>query len=658
VRLSFNPFTMSGVLRSQPAVAIAMGLLLVVMASGCKPALTPPATGALRPIVHVSPPGPQEAKRWQYTTTTLATATLATDTLVTPTPANPSADNTEYRISPYPVGQFGGALTVAQMGEGPKTFNVWASYDAASSTMGGMLTSGLLETDPYTGGLMPGLAKSWRVAPDNRTYTVTLRKGLRWSDGHPLTSHDVVFTWNTLIAKGLGNPSNRDVMTIKGKFPVIKALDALTIQFITPEPFAPFLRQLGQGIAPAHVFEPLLKQHGDAAFGSMWDVQTAVHHPEQLVSCGLWVLHHYEPGEKAIYRPNPHYWTLNTQHQRLPYLKQYVIKMVKDLNGMALQFEQGNLDTYGVSGKDLAHIRQLSFPHFTLYNLGPSPSTSFVAFNLSQRVVDGKPLVDPVVAGWFQQALFRQAIDWAIDRQVLVRNILKGVGEPLFTSESKASPFMDATLAKGHPRDLAKARQLLQQAGFSWRQSDGQLLDAHANPVRFTLLTNTGNDERESAGVSIKQDLADLGIIVDFKPMEFNVLVGKLQGTQPWETILLGLSGGSSLEPNDGANVWRSNGGLHLFNQRNVKQLGDNLPTDRLPWEAEIDNLLYQGAVTLDVEQRKAIYHRMQGVIQTQQPMVYLYTPLQLSAVSTRLQNLYPTPLGGTFHNLESVWVK
>jgi peptide/nickel transport system substrate-binding protein len=616
--------------------AIASGLLVACLVlAGCRPDLRPPHFVDRHPIQAVSPN--QTPVNTRYTTATL--------------------NDQEYRISPYPPGKPGGALTLGQLGEGPKTFNVWASYDATSSTLGGMLTAGLVDTDPYTGGIIPALAKHWTIDPDKRTYRVTLRKGLRWSDGHPLTSHDVWFTWAVIIGKGLGNPSNRDVLTINGQFPTVRVLDDLTIEFVTPEPFAPFLRQLTQGIAPAHVFEPLLAQQGESSFATHWGVQQAIDHPHQLVSCGMWVLHQYEPGEKVIYRRNPHYWTLDTQHTRLPYLSQYVMRFVKDMNGMALQFEQGQLDTYGVSGKELAHVRQLTRPDFTLYNLGPGSGTNFVAFNLSKRrQPDGQPVVNPVVSGWFHTMVFRQAIDWAIDRQVLVHNILKGVGQPLFTAEGKASPFVNPDLVNGHPRDLNKARHLLQQGGFTW-DAQGLLHDAQGHLVRFSLYTNTGNDEREAAGVSVKQDLADLGITVDFKPMEFNVLVGKMQGSLTWESILLGLTG-SSLEPNDGANVWRSNGGLHLFNQRNVQALGNTLPTDRLPWEAEIDTLLYQGAVTLDPVKRKQVYYRMQAILYQQQPMVYLYTPVQLVAVQNRLRNVYPTPLGGALHNLDSVWVQ
>lgn len=92
------------------------------------------------------------------------------------------------------MGQPGGTFLDASIGNGPKTFNPWVSKDGTSSSMGAKITSGLITIDPGSGGVIPWLAKSVETLPDRLTYRVTLRKGLRWSDGKPLTSSDVVFT--------------------------------------------------------------------------------------------------------------------------------------------------------------------------------------------------------------------------------------------------------------------------------------------------------------------------------------------------------------------------------------------------------------------------------------------------------------------------------
>jgi peptide/nickel transport system substrate-binding protein len=630
-----NPVTVPAFFALRPWL-VAVVLWSVLPLTGCKPNLAPSPFVDRHPLVLAKTHTNQPVN---YTTRHIK--------------------GVDYRISPYPIGRYGGVLVRSSMGDGPKTFNNWASYDATSGTLSGLMLAGLVETDPHTGQVIPSLAKSWQLHPDRCTYTVQLRRGLQWSDGHPLTAEDVLFTWNTIIAQGLGNPSNRDSVTVDGKMPTVTALDAHTIQFKTPRPFAPFLAFLSQPIAPAHILGPRLKKEGNKAFSQFWNVQEAVDHPEKLVSCGMWRLTRYEPGEKLTYAPNPYYWVLNTQNQRLPYIQQLVVRLVKDQNAQALQFEQGNIDDHAIAGRDLTHVRQLRRPTFTLYNLGPNTSTTFLAFNQAIRhTKEGKPVVDPIKTHWFRTQVFRQAVSCAVDRENIVRMVLKGIGAPLFTAESLSSVFVHPQLAKGHPRNLNKARALLKQAGFTW-QADGQLLDEFGHPVRFTLMTNTGNDEREAVGVSLKQDLAELGITIDFKPIEFNILVGKLQGTGEWDAIVLSLTG-NPLEPHSGANVWRSNGGLHLFNQReNVgENAGNTLPTDRLPWEVTLDQLLDTGASTLEIDSRKQVYYAMQQLLFDQQPLVYLYSGLSVVAVRDRVQNLDPTPLSGHLHNMESLWIR
>jgi peptide/nickel transport system substrate-binding protein len=154
--------------------------------------------------------------------------------------------------------------------------------------------------------------------------------------------------------------------------------------------------------------------------------------------------------------------------------------------------------------------------------------------------------------------------------------------------------------------------------------------------------------------VNIKQDLEELGITVDFKPVEFNVLVDRLrEGT--WETMIMGLTG-SKLEPHGGANVWKSDGFLHLFNQRDITPGKPADLNDRLPWEKELDEAFEQGAQVFETEERKKFYDQYQRIAYEQAPLIYLFSPLSIVAVRDRIQNLDPTPLEA-FHNMEELWI-
>lgn len=613
-------------------------MLTCVSLVGCKPTpqgTTPPSDDGGRPVVSI-PAQPE----WPVGEPTLTTI-----------------NGTELWVSPWPVGKPGGMLRTASIGSGPKTFNPWVAKDGTSGQMGAMLTAGLVTTHAATGQPIPDLAKTVEVMPDNRTYRVTLRQGLRWSDGQPLTVADVLFTWNTIIQQGLGNASIRDTTLVAGQFPSVRQVGPHTIEFVTAKPFAPFLRRLGTPIAPKHIFQPMIKEGGNTAFNASWGADLARTNPEQLISCGMWLLESYDPAtQQVIFKPNPHYSRVDSAGTRLPYLQRYSIRFVNDMNAMALLFEQGELDIYPVPGQYAAHVRRLRQPEFTLYNLGPSEARTFVMFNLNNRKNKaGQWIVPKPQADWFQNKAFRQAVDWAINREDMVANILKGVGQAAFTAESPVSPFVHPQLAQGHSQDLDKARNLLSAAGFV-RNSDGKLYDEEGNLVRFELLTNSGNDQRENLGVMIAEDLGQLGIQVDFRPVEFNVLIGRLESGD-WGAMIMGLGGGSPLEPHDATNVWKSDGALHLFNQRPQNVQGNVDLTDRYPFEVELDELFEQGAQTLDFDERQAIYHQYQVVAAKANPLIQLITPLSLAAVQARLHNVAPTPLGGVTHNLESLWV-
>ncbi|HBH18753.1 MAG TPA: hypothetical protein DDX14_07440, partial [Cyanobacteria bacterium UBA9579] len=528
----------------------------------------------------------------------------------------------EYKQARGEVGIHGGTLSTSTIGEGPKTFNPWNAKDATSSTIGELMFDGLVTTDAYTGEVIPHLAKSITVDKTGTVYTVKLRRGLKWSDGRPITSEDVVFTWNDIVAAGLGNTSMRDNSLIDGKMPNVEAIDKLTIRFTTPKPFAPFLRQLGLSIAPKHILEPVTRK-GKAAFDSFWGVTTS---PEKFITSGMFKLTKYVPAQRVVFKRNPDYFVVDKAGQQLPYLTNYVIYIVGDLNNEVLKFEAGEIDFLSVRGGNVARFKELEKnSNYKMYNLGPDTSTTFIAFNLNKRKNEnGHYYINPKKQRWFNDPNFRAAIDYTIDRENVIANILSGVGSPLFTAESLSSIFLNEKLKKGHTRDLDIAREYLKKSGFKWDKS-GKLLDKWGNRVEFSLFTNAGNTEREATGVMIKQDLSELGIQVNFKPIEFNVLVGKLNDSLDWDLILIALTG-SPLEPHGGRNVWDSSGALHLFNQRK----GNETPAqfDLRDWERELDQVFEEGASTIDLEKRKEVYNKYQEIVYKERPLIYLYSGL------------------------------
>lgn len=556
----------------------------------------------------------------------------------------------DYRVSRAPVGYYGGQIVTSTIGEGPKTFNPWVSKDATSSQVADMLYDSLLSTDPITGEVIPHLAKGYKVSDDKKTYTIKLREGVKWSDGKEITADDVVFTWNEIILAGFGNTSLRDSVLIDGEYPKVTKVDKYTVDFDIKKPFSPFLRLFGTQIAPKHVFESVV-QKGKRYFDTY--LGTTVN-PQKIVSSGAFLLDEYVPAQRVVFKRNPNYYEIDAQKNKLPYVDKYVVLIVGDLNNEMLKFEAGELDAVSVRGKDLPRFKSKEKKSdFTVYNIGPTTSTMFIAFNLNSRTnKEGKYYVNPIKQKWFNNKNFRTAVDYAIDRKAMVNNVVNGVAQPLFTAESLSSIYLNEKLAVGHEQDVDYAKELLKDAGF-YLDKDGFLYDEDGNPVEFDLYTNAGQTEREACGVMVKEDLRKLGIKVNFKPIEFNSLVSKMMSTCDWDMVLMGLTG-NPLEPHTGLNVWNSKGHLHLFNMR----FPYDKTLDILSWEKELDEIYTIAPLELDFEKRKPLYDRYQEIIYEERPIIYLYSPLTIMAVRDKIKNLYPTPLGGAMHNIEELYIE
>ena len=558
-------------------------------------------------------------------------------------------DGVDYLLSRSPAGKYGGVFVTSTIGEGPKTFNSWNSMDATSSLAADIMFDGLVTTDAYTGEVIPRLAKDIEILPDKKTYIVHLRHGLKWSDGKEITADDVYFTWNTIIFGGFGNTSTRDAMYIGTELPKIEKIDRYTVKFTTPKPFSPFMRQLSVPIAPKHILEPVTKQ-GKKAFASFWSSNT---NPKDFVTSGAFRLKEYVPAQRLVYERNPNYYIIDEKGQKLPYLDKYIILIVGDLNNELLKFKSKELDTVGLRSSNVALFKEKEkSSDYKIYNLGPDTGTMYFAYNLNTRKNDkGKYYVNPTKQRWFNDLNFRKATDYAIDRENMVFNIAGGVAAPLFTPEPLSSIYLNEKIAKGHPQDMQKAKELLKESGFYWKNK--KLYDRWGNKVEFDLYTNAGNTERESIGVMIKQDLEELGMTVNFKPIEFNTLVSKLVNSNDFDAVIMGFTG-SPLEPYGGKNVWYSNGTLHVFNMRKTPEENKKL----FPWEKKLNELFDRASLELNFDKRKALYEEYQQLVYDEKPIIYLYSPIRISAVRNKFGNVYPTELGGVIHNIEEVYLK
>ncbi|XGV87276.1 MAG: ABC transporter substrate-binding protein [Limnothrix sp. BL-A-16] len=535
----------------------------------------------------------------------------------------------------------------------PKTFNY--AINEESPNIFGITYEGLVEEDPETGKVEPALAAGWEMSENGQRIVVTLRSGLRWSDGAPLTADDVSFTFNEVFFNEAIPTGIRDVLRVgqSNALPQVKMLGPLQVEFSVPEPFAPFLRSLGVGILPAHRLRPTLKAKGTDGrpqFLTTWGVDTP---PSQIVGNGPYRLKEYVTSQRLVFERNPYYWRKGPNNAPQPYIEEWVWQIVESQDTSLLQFRSGGLDSISVTADYFSLLkREEKRGNFTIYNAGPTLTTSFICFNLNKGKRDGKPLVDPVKSAWFNDLRFRQAVAYGIDRQTMIDSIFRGLGQLQHSPIASQSPYYlspeQGLLTYGF--NLERSRQLLTEAGFQNR--NGELFDSAGNRVRFTLITNAGNKIREAMGAQIAQDLAKLGMKVDLQPIAFSSLVSKLSDSLDWECHLLGFTGG--VEPHGGSNVWRVTGRLHAFNQ--TPDPGKQLVGQEFaPWELEIDRLYAQASQELDETKRRALYARTQQLTQQYLPFIHLITPYSLVAVRNTIQGLKVNALGGAFWNIHEL---
>ncbi|OBQ08802.1 MAG: peptide ABC transporter substrate-binding protein [Anabaena sp. LE011-02] len=537
----------------------------------------------------------------------------------------------------------------------PKTFN--AALSSESPNIFGYTYEGLLTQNPIDGKIEGVLAQSWEISPDKTKITFTMREGLKWSDGQPLTVDDVVFTYNDIYLNENIPTDTRDVLRVgkDRKLPTVKKIDNRRVEFSVPEPFRPFLLNTGASILPAHILEKSVKtknKDGKLEFLSKWGVDTP---PEELIVNGPYKLERYDTSQRVIFRRNPYYWRKDAQGKPQPYIERIVWQIVESTDTSLLQFRSGDLDTIGVSPDYFSLLKvQEKQGNFKIYNGGPSSSTSFISFNLNKGKRKNQPLVDPIKSKWFNNVQFRQAVAYAIDRQTMLNNTFRGLGTPQDSPISVQSPYFLSPEQglKVYKYNPEKAKELLLKAGFKYNDKN-LLVDDQGNEVRFALLTNAGNKIRESMGSQIKQDLSKIGIQVDFTPLAWNTFIDKLSNTLDWDACLIGLTGG--LEPNDGANVWSPQGGLHMFNQKPQAGQKPIEGWEVADWEKKINELYIQGAQEFDEVKLKEIYGESQQLTQEYLPFIYLVNSYSLSAVRNRFEGIKFSALGGAFWNIHEI---
>jgi peptide/nickel transport system substrate-binding protein len=543
------------------------------------------------------------------------------------------------------LGTVGGEIVLSSFSD-PKSFNPVTSTDMMTAEFTKYMYEGLVHINTITLKPEPGLASSWKVSPDGLTWDFSIRPGVLWSDSVPFTAYDAEFTFNSLVLNDSINPnSSRDIFTIDGKKPEVKALDSMTVRFTLPAPYAPFLRAMAQEILPRHKYEKFVK---DNSFSGALGVLTS---PDSMVGTGPFLLQTFMPSQKVIFKRNPLYWKTDSTGNRLPYLSYIVYVIVLDQSAELARFKRGEIDYMKVKGEDYAALAKDQAPlHFTIHRLGPASGSYFVFLNQNtfREGATGKAFVDSVKLSWFRCQKFRQGVAFALDKQRMVREVMNGLGYPQWGPMSPSEGYYYCLDVATYPFDTAKAKSTLAVAGFTDKNNDGVIEDPAGHPVEFSLFTNSGNTVRNKLAEIITKNLSAIGMKVQFQLVEFGNLMDRIDNPPyGWDAALLGLTG--NVEPHFGKNVWQSSGYLHMW-----------FPTQKTPstpWEARIDSIFSAASRELDESKRKALYDEWQRIAADQLPFIYTVLPEQIFCISNKFKNVNPSVTGGLLHNIERIFV-
>ncbi len=553
-----------------------------------------------------------------------------------PAPSLPDVPNPKVAAEAPEIGRYGGTYVVSSISD-PRTFNPVVAQETSSTVVTGVIFEALVEQNYITGEIEPGLAEAWAVSEGGRTWTFTLRQGVRWTDGKPLTIDDIVFSLEAVFADGVQS-STRDLLTIEDKPIRWRKVDDRRIAFTTEKPVGTFLRLIGAlDVIPRHKLGDALAK-GGAEFNRTYGINTAA---REIVGTGPFILQSYVPGQRVTLLRNPTYWKVDKKGNRLPYLTRYVILIVPTTEAARLKFLAKETDLYSARPREFAEFKQgEKAGNYTIYDGPETFSSEFLVLNHNPAGTTAPKLT------WFQDVLFRRALNHAIDRKTIAEQVYAGRASAAWGPVSSGNALYYNPKLPQYPYDVDRAQQLLAEAGYR-KGTDGVLRDPQGSVVEFTIATNAGNQDREAIGNIVRQDFTKLGIRATFAPEAFNTLVDKLVGSFKWEAIVIGLTGG--IEPVTGRNVWLSSGSLHMWWPKQEKPATE--------WEAEIDRLFEQATAEIDQDRRKQLYFRWQEIVAVQVPMMYFSNPKTQPAVRNTLGNI-KLGLQGVAGELETLYYK
>jgi peptide/nickel transport system substrate-binding protein len=445
----------------------------------------------------------------------------------------------------------------------------------------------------------PSLATSYELSADRRTLTFHLRPDAVWSDGVPITAEDVRFTWQAQTHPAVA----WDWSFAKGAITDVEVMGPHTVRFHFDEVSASQLMDANEGgILPKHAWEKLPFEE--------WR-ENANWFLDNLVTSGPYTVGRWSRQVQLELHANPRYLD-----DGLPRTPRILFRFVPDQPQLVAQLLGGDLDM--ISNVEAADAERIETNPGTRLISFPSSQFTFVAWNLRRPQ--------------FRAVEVRRALAMATDRQAIVEVIWKGY------ARVSSSPIISGVWAHNEaiepwPYDPEAARRLLEGAGWMDRDGDG-VRERNGTELSFDLVTIPGNRGREDAALLIQDNLRAVGVEVHQRRLELDTLIGRALEHE-FDALISAFLIGTDLDLE------------YAFHTRAIDN-GHN-------WtgysNSEVDRLIDEVNRETDLGAARERLLRIQEILHRDQPFLFLWEPLRLVGVSTRLDNVHPNRLSN-FANL------
>lgn len=434
------------------------------------------------------------------------------------------------RTGPEPVVMAG--LEKAIGNYGGTWYRLAGSPDDIEGVIASRLSySGLVRWSPHGYPVVPHLAKSWTASPDQRVWTFTLRQGLRWSDGAPFTSADILFWWQqeALHFQSAGNGLiPYSFMQNAGRLGRIEAVDALTVRFVFDEPYSLFLEKLASSpecFRPEHYLRKYHPKVGDPQLIAQTMQRMNLPSPNAVYFRMInrrnpehprmwpWIYAEYRSSAPQGFVRNPYYYAVDPQGNQLPYLD----RVIFDVKNM------GMITAAVAGGEASMQMRHVNFEDYTLLASEASRRDYTLRhwFNATRSMATISPNLNRVVkpdeptTAWKHRLLnetkFRQALSLAINRQEIIAAVFNGVGEPAQNSPGPESAYGNERHFHSFTAfDPARANALFDQLGLAQRDHEGYR--TFPDGSRMTWFLNITESYPPDTAQMVAVQWADVGI--------------------------------------------------------------------------------------------------------------------------------------------------